>query len=114
MSQSKKIVKTTKIDDKKILFIENERLNKLINRLEIVVRIEHVGEGTPSRELVKDVLAKLYSIDKDLVVIRRIDTSYGRGSSKILARIYKDPETLRKFEPEHILKRGSSKTESKG
>lgn len=108
-----KALKSIKVDDKRVVFILKERDNDLLKRKEIEARIEHVGIGTPSRSEVTEILSKIYSTSKDLVVIRRIDTSYGRGSSKIIARIYRDPDALKKFEPEYVLKRGSEEKEEK-
>ncbi|MEZ0290135.1 MAG: 30S ribosomal protein S24e [Sulfolobales archaeon] len=106
-------VKSLKLDEKNILFITREKDNEVLKRLEIEARIEHVGQGTPSREFVKDALSKIYSVNKDLIVIRRIDTSYGRGSSRVIARIYRDIETLKKYEPEYILVRGAPEKKSR-
>ncbi|MGC9009950.1 MAG: 30S ribosomal protein S24e [Sulfolobales archaeon] len=108
-----KPLKVIKIDDKRVLFILNERFNNLLKRREIEARIEHVGMGTPTRSEVREILSKVYSVDKDLVVIRRIDTSYGRGSSRIIARIYSDVDTLKKFEHEYILARDSGEKKKK-
>ncbi len=108
-----KSLRAFKIDDKRVLFIISERYNNLLKRREIEARIEHVGVGTPTRSEVKEILSKIYSVDKDLVVVRRIDTSYGRGSSKVIARIYSDAETLKKFEEEYILARDREEKKKK-
>jgi len=108
-----KPLKVIKIDDKRVLFILNEKFNSLLKRREIEARIEHVGMGTPTRSEIREILSKAYSVDKDLVVIRRIDTAYGRGSSRIIARIYSDEDALKKFEHEYILARDSGEKKKK-
>ncbi|MEM0043328.1 MAG: hypothetical protein QXJ51_04230 [Sulfolobales archaeon] len=113
MTSQRESLKSFKIDERSIVFIHSEKNNELLKRLEIEARIEHVGQGTPSRQSVKEILSKIYNVNKDLIVIRRIDTSYGRGSSKILARIYRDPDTLKKYEPEHLLIRENPEKKSK-
>lgn len=85
--------------------IVEERYNPLIKRYELKIRVAHVGEGTPSRGLIKLALAKLYNRDAKLVVIRNIFTEYGLQVSLVEAHIYDNEERLRLFEPEYVIKR---------
>lgn len=85
--------------------IVEEKYNSLIKRLEIVVRVTHLNEGTPSRGILKKAIASHYGKDEKLVVIREIKTEYGLHVSTVEAHIYDSEERLRLFEPEYLLKR---------
>ncbi len=87
------------------LRVVSERHNSLVHRLEVEAVVGHQGASTPSRKSVAEALARLYSRSPDLVVIRKIETEYGVGLSKVYAHIYDDPERLRSFEPRHLLRR---------
>lgn len=99
------MVKQIKILDKHDGEIIEERYNPLIGRYEVVLKLVHLGEGTPSRGELKKELAKLYSKPVDLVYIRRIQTGYGISETTVEAHIYDSEDRAKKFEPAHIIRR---------
>ncbi|MBT3395471.1 hypothetical protein HOA59_02755 [archaeon] len=70
----------------------------VLSRTEIVAKISHIEKKTPSKEELKEALGKELKTDKNLVVIDGIYTEYGKGRSKVIAKIYESKEMLRKIE----------------
>jgi len=97
-----------------IYILESKKENRVIQRIEALIRIEHMGRSTPSREEIAGAVSKILGVDKSLVVIRRVETEYGRSASKAWIHIYRDRATLEKFEPKHLLERGIKKGEKGG
>ncbi len=87
------------------LRVVSERYNSLVRRLEVEAVVVHQGASTPSRRFIAEALARLYSRSPDLIVVRKIESEYGIGLSRVYAHVYEDPERLRSFEPKHILER---------
>jgi small subunit ribosomal protein S24e len=85
--------------------ILNERENKLLSRREIEFAVNHAGEGTPSRADIRAKIVAQFDADAETVVIRSLDTSFGSGATKGFARIYSNPEQMKRVEHDHILKR---------
>lgn len=113
MSESKHIRLLNKYDAE----IAEEKYNPLIGRREIVLRIYHAKESTPSRGLIKAELSKIYNKSSDLVYVRRIKSEYGSPTTRVEVYIYDNIERAKKFEPKHIIKRdeeSSSKLQLQG
>ena len=70
----------------------------VLSRTEIVAKISHIEKKTPSKDELKEALGKELKTDKNLVVIDGIYTEYGKGRSKVIAKIYESKEMLRKIE----------------
>ena len=85
--------------------VVDEKLNKLLGRLEVIVLIDHLTTGTPSRATIRDFIARLYGVDPQLVIVKEILSEFGRGMSKAHIHIYESFERLRLLEPKHILRR---------
>lgn len=96
--------KTTKIEGGELRVV-SERYNSVVKRFEVEAVVTHQGSSTPSRKVLVEALASLYSKSPELVVVRKILSEFGMGVSRVYAHIYEDAERLRKFESEHILKR---------
>ncbi len=79
--------------------------NPLMKRTEILAEM-FFGGATPSRKDVMAALAKQLHTAEDFLVIGSIETFYKTRSAKITARLYKDKETLKAVELEHLTKRG--------
>ena len=97
--------KSVELENGSVLQVVMERENKVIGRVEILGIVTHIGKGTPSRGEIKSAIAKIYSKNKSLIVIKYVKSEYGVGRSKVKAHIYKDQKRLKLFEPEYILKR---------
>jgi len=92
--------------------IVSEKYNPLVKRREVVVKIGHVGGGTPSRGVLRQELAKLFNVNVENVYVRKIETEHGIGVSLVKAHIYDSPERARFFEPEYIIKRNEEGLQS--
>lgn len=90
--------------------ILHKKENVLLNRTEIEADIEHFKEPTPTRAQVKEKLAAMLSADKDLIVIKKLEQTFG-SVTKCSAVLYKSRADLESSEQEHLLKRGVKKKE---
>ncbi|WFO76033.1 30S ribosomal protein S24e [Desulfurococcaceae archaeon MEX13E-LK6-19] len=97
--------KTIKIGEDYMGEVVEERYNPLIKRLEIIIRLSHIGKGTPSRGIVRKAIAEAYKAEIERVYVRKIESEYGWGVTKVEAHIYDSPERAKMFEPEYIIKR---------
>jgi small subunit ribosomal protein S24e len=88
--------------------------NNVIGRKEVQVKLFHIGIGTPSRKTIKAEIAKVFSVPENLVVIRKINTSYGAGISIAKIHIYNNKEILQKFEPSYLVQRDTGNKQKKG
>jgi len=91
--------------------ILQERENKPLARKEIEFKVEHIGGTTPSRADVKAKIVAHFDADASTVVIRNLVTKFGIGMTEGTARIYTDPERMKKAELPYVLKRHESKKE---
>ncbi|MHA2141448.1 MAG: 30S ribosomal protein S24e [Candidatus Thorarchaeota archaeon] len=89
--------------------ILQEKENKPLARKEIDFRVEHIGGTTPSRADVKAKIVAQFDADAASVVIRRLDTKFGAGLTEGSARIYTDPEQMKRVELGHIIDRHETK-----
>ncbi len=92
--------------------IINSKENELVGRREIEFEIEY--EQMPTRAQILEVLAKVGNFNKELLIIRKLRNVFGARKSVGIAFEYKDIETLKKFEPEYVLKRWGKVGEEKG
>ncbi len=103
--------KSFKVGEDVVYTVVREKNNDVIGRVEIQVRIDHIRRGTPSREEVVDAVSKMFSVDKSLIVVKKIVSVYGRGTSIARVNIYRSEETLRKFEPKYLIERLQKKSD---
>lgn len=87
--------------------IIDRKENPLLNRVEIEFRWNHEGAATPSRA---DMLNGIASIEpgsnRDLIVIKNVNTRFGIGSTTGLGIVYADKESM-KVEPDYMRERFS-------
>ena len=85
--------------------IIDRKENPLLNRVEIEFRWNHEGAATPSRV---DMLNAVASIEpgsnRDLIVIKDVNTRFGMGSTTGLGLVYADKESM-KVEPTYMHER---------
>lgn len=81
--------------------------NKLYNRYDVEVLIEHKNEATPKRLELKKKIAAMLGVDENLVIIDKIRTEYGKQISLAYVRVYNDKNTLYTIEPKYLLKRNN-------
>ena len=105
---------TIKIAENYEAVVQQQRFNPVIGRKEIVLKVFHIGVGTPSRKAIIDAISSTLGVDKNLVVIRRIDTTYGAGISIVKLHVYNDRKTLEEFEPKYLIGRDTGQKVKKG
>ena len=85
--------------------IIDRKENPLLNIVEIEFRWNHEGAATPSRV---DMLNAVASIEpgsnRDLIVIKDVNTRFGMGSTTGLGLVYADKESM-KVEPTYMHER---------
>jgi ribosomal protein S24E len=79
-----------------ITIIKQEK-KPLVGREEIEAQV--TTYPTPSNNQVQEELAKKLNKNPELVVIKHIYSKFGSHENKIIAYIYDNQETLKKFEP---------------
>ena len=91
---------------------KDRKENPLLNRVEIEFTWNHEGDATPSRS---DMLNQIASLDKkfnkDLIVIKNVNTRFGVGITTGSAFVYGDEEALN-VEPDYVHKRFSELREA--
>ena len=82
--------------------IIDRKENPLLKRVEIEFRWNHEGAATPSRV---DMLNGIASIEpgsnRDLIVIKNVNTRFGMGSTTGLGIVYADADSM-KVEPSYM------------
>lgn len=79
--------------------------NPLLNRIEIEFRCNHEGAPTPSRaELLNGIASIEPGSNRDLIVIKNVNTRFGMGSTTGLGIVYNDKESM-KVEPSYMHER---------
>ena len=82
--------------------IIDRKENPLLNRVEIEFRWNHEGKATPSRV---DMLNGIATIEpgsnRDLIVIKNVNTRFGQSSTTGLGIVYADAESM-KVEPDYM------------
>ncbi len=94
--------------------ILSERENKPLARKEVDFRVDHTGASTPSRADIRTKIVAQFDADSSAVIIKSLDTKFGAGLTEGTARIYSDPEQMKRIELDHIVKRHESKKEGEG
>lgn len=90
------------------LVITSENDNKLLNRKEIRFSVQQEGATLKKEEITKEICKKL-NLSPEATIVVKIDQGFGKKESSGIAHSYKDKEALKKYEPEHLLKRISKK-----
>ncbi|MFX0122254.1 MAG: 30S ribosomal protein S24e [Candidatus Hodarchaeota archaeon] len=85
--------------------IIQEKYNPLIGRKEVDVLLTHLGEITPTREIVRAKVAALLNTDLDHVVIQSIQGHFGEPRSRVIVHCYDNAKDVFVFEPKFRLKR---------
>ena len=92
----------------------SRRENPLLDRVEIEFRTRHPSEPTPTRDALREEIAKIAKGKKDLVIIDRVDSDFGRPETTGYAKVYKNKDKILSVERKHILIRnGLLKPEKK-
>ena len=79
--------------------------NKLLDRVELDVEIDHQGEPVPTRDTVLARVAAEVNKEKNQVVLIKVQTKFGIGISHATIHAYNTSERAIEVEREHLLKR---------
>lgn len=79
--------------------------NKYLHRTEYLFKMNHEAKSTPSRSDIRELISNILKVPKDLIVVRKIKTPFGKNESFIEIFIYDNKEKMLEIEPRHILKR---------
>ena len=93
---SKEVIMNIEVIEKKV--------NPLLKRREIMFKVDHEG-ATPSREEVRKNLAAMLNAKKELVIVERMRSEYGKRETHGYAKIYKSEKGLKDIERAHIIQR---------
>ena len=85
-----------------------ERETPLLSRKRATFEATFKG-STPTRDSVREAVAKLLKTDKELTIIKHIYTSYGLEKTKIIAHIYSKKEDMQRYEEKSVLKKHEKK-----
>lgn len=88
----------------KIDIIEKNE-NKILERTEIQVKIDHVGQAVPTREDFLSKISAQLNKERNQVVLVKLDAQYGEGKSLALIHVYETAERALAVEKEFLLKR---------
>jgi len=87
--------------------------NVLLDRIEIRFRAIHQNEPTPSRDDIRENIAKSLKASKDKVILDSMTSKFGLSQTIGYAKVYKNIEAARKHERKHILIRNRLVEEEK-
>ncbi len=87
------------------LEIVGKRENPLLKRMEVQFRVAHPNEQTPKRGDLRQELAKVLHVTRDIVIVDGLQSEFGRSASRGYAKVYKSKEDAMKVERRHILVR---------
>lgn len=85
--------------------ITEQKRNDLLDREEIVFRVNHEFESTPTRDTIIAKLAAILNAEKDRTVLKEVQGGFGVNYSTGYANLYDTAEIAIKVEPKHVLKR---------
>merc|ERR1712205_80905 len=83
--------------------------NRLLERRQMVLDVQHPGLATPDKEMLKNMLAEFLSKAKghkaspEATVIFGMKTCFGGGKSTCFALVYDSVDAAKEHEPKHRL-----------
>ncbi|MCF3653340.1 MAG: 30S ribosomal protein S24e [Aigarchaeota archaeon] len=86
------------------LEIIKDRKNPLLGRREIEAIIIYES-GTPKRDEVREEIAKRYNVEKERVIIEKMESLFGTRKARAHIHIYDSVEYAKMYERKQILKK---------
>ena len=77
--------------------ITNERENPLFKRKEVKISIN--SSITPSKQEIENIIYTKFSIDKETIAVKKVNSKFGSKTFIIDANIYSSREDKEKIEP---------------
>lgn len=90
--------------------IEKERDNPLLKRKELWCVISFDNESTPTRDQIKDLVAKNYNGDRELIIVDSTMQETGKHVARSYVKIYQDRDSALLYEPDYELFRNGLKS----
>ncbi|RWS11870.1 40S ribosomal protein S24-like protein, partial [Dinothrombium tinctorium] len=87
--------------------------NRLLCRRQMVVDVIHPGRATVSKSEIREVLARKYGTNSDVIFCFGFRTQFGGGKTTGFALIYDTLDFAKKFEPKYRLVRNGLATREK-
>ena len=92
--------------------IINRKENPALDRVELKFQWDHSNEATPSLSKMVEAAAKAEpGADRNLVVVKNVNTRFGMSRTTGTALIYGSAES-KSIEPEYVIERHSSRANS--
>ncbi|TET90795.1 MAG: 30S ribosomal protein S24e [Methanomassiliicoccales archaeon] len=85
--------------------IVSRKENPLLKRIELQFKIVHHGEGTPTRDTVREEVAKLAKAPKERVIIDHMNSQFGKLETLGYAKVYDSKEDALEIERKYVLGR---------
>ena len=82
-----------------------ERPNPLLKRREVRFEVAHATAATPSRNALRDELAKLVRVPKDRIIVEQMRARFGTATTRGEAFVYDTAEAAMAISRDHILVR---------
>ncbi|KAG0228606.1 ribosomal 40S subunit protein S24B [Mortierella sp. GBA43] len=79
--------------------------NRLLARKQMIVDIIHPASANLSKDEVREKLAKMYKVEKEVIFVFGFRTQFGGGRTTGFALIYDSLDAAKKFEPKYRLAR---------
>ena len=79
--------------------------NPVLDRTEIDFDCLYQGEATPKVLDVKNRLVAILNVDKNLLVIDKLNPMFGEGIAKGYAKLYRSDKSLAEIERKHVLEK---------
>ncbi|WP_457619735.1 30S ribosomal protein S24e [Methanopyrus sp.] len=76
-----------------------------MHRREVKFVVRHEDGGTPRKSEVLRKLAVILDVDKEVVLIDRMEPEFGKRETRGYAKVYKSVEHLEDIEPEYMIER---------
>ncbi len=79
--------------------IKDKKENILLSRIEVNAVVSFGKKATPSSDAIKQELSKALEVEKDLIVIKKINNSFGETFVEVVAFQYLSKDELKNIEP---------------
>ncbi len=89
--------------------IEKSKENQLLRRKEVKFRVFYQGFATPTRDEIRELIARNTSSKKELVIVDSMNQLTGKNEATGYAKVYKDKESALLYEPDYELLRNGLK-----
>ncbi|KCV70789.1 hypothetical protein H696_03140 [Fonticula alba] len=79
--------------------------NRLLQRKQFVVDVIHPNASSPSKDTIREMLSKMYKVEKETVFVFGFKSAFGGGQSSGFGMIYDTLDAAKQFEPAFRLQR---------